>query len=195
MKQPGRRASRVLQRLLAAVLIAVLARSAPADEVQDRRAHTGIRFFRALLAADIDLPKKTAAPNQLLIVFLYVDDKSRAADLATRFVEDAKERDIRGMSIATEVTNDASLAAYANRVPAGVFIAEPPGKSALTSIIRFGITHHIIIYSPFEGHVESGVLGGLSIEAQVRPFVNRATLEASQISLKSFFLEVAKVYR
>ena len=38
----------------------------------------------------------------------------------------------------------------------------------------------MIVYSPFEGHVESGVLGGLSVEAQVRPYVNRATLEASQ---------------
>jgi hypothetical protein len=38
-------------------------------------------------------------------------------------------------------------------------------------------------------------LGGLSIEAQVRPYLNRATLESSHITLKSFFLQVAKVYQ
>ena len=53
----------------------------------------------------------------------------------------------------------------------------------------------MIVYSPFEGHVEKGVLGGLSVEAQVRPYVNRATVEASQITLKPFFMEVAKVYQ
>ena len=71
---------------------------------------------------------------------------------------------------------------------------ECPVNRALTSIIKYGIGHHVIVYSPFEGHVELGVLGGLSVEAQVRPFLNRATLEASQISLKPFFLSVAKVF-
>ena len=178
---------------LAALLFAlVLPSLLCGDEVNDRRAATGIRLFRALLAADLDLPKKTVATNQLLIVFFYVDDKARAADLAQRFITEDK---IRGLSIATEVTNDPTFAAYDKRVPAGIFIADAPAKQSLTSIIHWGIAHRVIVYSPFEGHVEKGVLGGLSVEAQVRPYVNRATIEASQISLKPFFMEVAKVFQ
>jgi hypothetical protein len=185
--------SRMLLRLLAASLIAVICASTGADEVAERRAHAGVRLFRAILLADTDLAKKTAAPNQLLILFFYVDDARHANELAAQFAEEAK--DLRGLTIATEVTNDATLAKYATRVPAGVFISQAPDKNALQSLVRYGIQHHVILYSPFEGHVESGVLGGLSVEAQVRPFVNRATLDASQIALKPFFLSVAKVYR
>ncbi|HEX3580656.1 MAG TPA: hypothetical protein VH087_02760, partial [Thermoanaerobaculia bacterium] len=64
-----------MRRPLVALLLAlVLPSLLLGDEVNDRRAAAGIRLFRALLAADLDLPKKTVAPNQLLIVFFYVDD-------------------------------------------------------------------------------------------------------------------------
>ena len=182
-----------MRRSLAALLVALTLPSLVAgDEVNDRRANAGIRLFRALLAADLDLPRKTVAPNQLLIVFFYVDDKARAAELAQRF---ATEDKIHGLSVTTELTNDPNFAAYEKRVPAGIFLADSPAKQPLASIVHWGIAHRVIVYSPFEGHVEKGVLGGLSVEAQVRPYVNRATIEASQISLKPFFLEVAKVYQ
>lgn len=178
------------------LVLSLMTAGAFADEVHARRATAGLRLFRALLAADIRLPAKTIAPNQILIVFLYVNDRRNASSLAARFIQDAKERDsIRGLSIVTEITNDPTLAAYGERVPAGVFITESPSRAALSSIIAAGIQRRLIVYSPFEGHVESGVLGGLSVEAQVRPFLNRQTLEASQIVLKPFFLNVAKVFR
>lgn len=159
--------------------------------MQALRARAGVRFFRSLLAADVDLPRKVIPPDQLLIVFLYVDDPRGANDLMARFGEQTKE--LRGLPVVTEATKD--VAQYAQRVPAGIFITQPPNKKALASIIRYGIDHHVIIYSPYEGHVESGVLGGLFVDAQMRPFVNGTTLTASQITLKDFFLKVAKVYQ
>jgi hypothetical protein len=175
-----------------AILLVFLALRAAAEDVQALRARAGVRFFRSLLAADVDLPKKTIPPDQLLIVFFYVDDARGAKDLMARFGEQAKE--LRGLPVVTETTKDATLSAYAQRVPAGLFIAQPPNKKTLASIIKYGIDHHVIVYSPYEGHVESGVLGGLFVDAQMRPFVNGATLSASQITLKDFFLKVAKVY-
>ena len=164
---------------------------ASADEVQDRRAEAGVRLFRALLAADLDLAKKTSGNNQLLIAFFYAGDARRAKTAATAFATG----DIRGLSVASEATNDPTFASFAGRVPAGIFILDPLPKPALQALIRYGIDHHIIVYSPFEGDVESGVLAGLSIEAQVRPFLNQATLDASHITIKPFFLKVSKVYQ
>jgi hypothetical protein len=165
-----------------------------ADDVQSRRAEFGVRLFRTLLAADLDLAKKTVENNQLLVVFYYVDDKRRAEELAARFVGSPPEK-VRDMTVVAEVTNDPAFAKYGTRAPAAVFIAQPPNASLLRSVIKFGIDRRLIVYSPFEGHVERGVLGGIAVEAQVRPFVNLATLEASHVSLKSFFLQVTKVYR
>ena len=178
--------------LLLLSLLVCATHVALADEVQERRTQAGVRLFRSLLAADLDLAKKTTEDG-LLIVFYYVDDQQRAAEMARQFAGAADK--IRGMDVVTEVTNDATFAEYAARIPAAVFLAQPPPRATLQSIIQYGIHNRLIVYSPFEGHVELGVLGGLSVEAQVRPFVNRSTLEASRITLKEFFLKVTKVYR
>jgi hypothetical protein len=179
---------------LAAALVAAALFAAPlrADDLTDVRSQAGARLFRALLSADTDIDKKTA-DNKLLIVFLYVDDQARAAALAQRFLGDTK--DIHGIPLAIEFATDPTLAAYKSRVPAGIFIAQPFGSAALKSVVGFGIEHHVIVYSPFEGNVESGVTGGLAVEAQVRPYVNLATLTASSISLKPLFFKVTKVFR
>jgi hypothetical protein len=180
-------------RWVAAAVLTVAVSVAPvvhSDEMADRRMEAGTRLFRALLAADVDLPKK-AAGNQLLILFYYAGDGRRAADLAKAFMTAG---DVRGLTVSAEVTNDATFAKYGARIPAAIFISEPSPRAAVQSIVHYGIDHRVIVYSPFEGDVENGVLGGLSIEAQVRPFLNRATLESSHITLKAFFLQVAKVY-
>ena len=93
------------------------------------------------------------------------------------------------------MSGDLALGSYATRVPAGVFLAAAPPAPALRAIVQFGIDHSAIVYSPIEGHVESGVLGGLSVEAQVRPYVNLATLQSSRVTLKDVFMKVAKVHR
>jgi len=186
--------SRPWRSLIAVALLAWLVPARiGADDVQVLRARAGVRFFRSLLSADVDLTKKIVPPDQLLIVFVFVDDARGADDLMGRFREQTKE--LRGLPVVTEMTRDLTLGSYAQRVPAGIFIAQPPGRKALASIIKYGIDHHVIIYSPYEGHVESGVLGGIFVDAQMRPFVNGATLSASQITLKDFFFKVAKVYQ
>jgi hypothetical protein len=181
----------MLQRRIALVLlllaVAPLA-STSASDANDLRVELGARIFRALLAADVDLPKK-AAGNQLLIIFFYRDDPNAAKKIAANF----SGSDVRGMGIATDVANDAAKLAARN--PAAIFLCEPSRRDELQSLVRYGIDHRVIVYSPFEGDVERGVLGGLSIEAQVRPFVNATTLDESKITLKPLFLQVAKVFR
>lgn len=164
--------------------------AARADEAKDRRVEAGARLFRALLAADLDIQKKTLPPNQLLIVFTYEGDATRAAALANSFAG----TEIHGLPVIAEAVASHALPTLGARVPAGIFIADTLPRGPLQSVIRYGIDHRVIVYSPFDGDVESGVLGGLSIEAQVRPFINHATLDASHITLKPFFLKVAKVF-
>lgn len=184
---------RPLPRRVAALLaLALLVAPLRADDLANVRSQAGARLFRALLSADTDIDRKTA-DKQLVIVFLYIDDKARAAALASRFLGDS--RDIHGIPLAIEFTTDPSLTAYKSRAAAGIFLAQPLATPALKSVVAYGIEHHVIVYSPFEGNVESGVTGGLAVEAQVRPYINLATLNASSISLKPLFFKVTKVFR
>lgn len=163
------------------------------DAQQDRRTESGLKLFRAMLSADVEIDRKTVDSGKILIVVFFTDDRKRAADLAKSF-EGALET-IRGFPVVVEVAQDPALPGYERRIPAGVFLCQAPDRKGLQTLVQFGIANHVIVYSPFEGHVESGVLGGLAIEAQVRPYLNMATLTASRINLKEFFLKVAKVHR
>jgi len=177
------------------MVLAIAVTPLGADDLADVRAQTGARYFRAFLSADVDLDHKKVEKDQILVVFLYTDDRRRAADLAGSFSGNVKEgATIHGAPVLVELSSDATLASYGSRVPAGIFLAQSPSQNNLKSIIKYGIDHHVIVYSPFEGHVERGVLGGLSVEAQVRPYLNRATLDASSITLKPLFFKVTKVY-
>jgi hypothetical protein len=172
-------------------LLAVLAAPLLADVYQDRRVEAGLKIFRALLAADLDLDKKTVDDGKLLVLFFYTDDARRASELSKSFGSDP----IHGKPVAVEQGTDPALGAWAARVPAGIFVAQAPPAASLKSLIAYGIQHHVIVYSPYEGHVESGVLGGLVVEAQVRPYINMTTLAASHLNVKEFFLKVTKEYR
>lgn len=154
----------------------------------DRRIEAGLKLFRSLLAADMNLKTKADPEGRLLVVFFFTDDRKGADELSGRLGR-------LELPTLAETTSDPTFSGYENRRPAGIFLTQAPDARSLAEIVRFGIRHSIIVYSPFEGHVESGVLAGLSIEAQVRPYLNLTTLKASNISVKEFFLKVAKVYR
>lgn len=179
-----------IRRLIAVLLMAPLLF---AQTEQDRRNEAGIRMFGTLLLADMDLAKK-ADNGKLQLVIYYTNDASRAESLAKslRVTPTGEPRRLGGLDVDVAVTNDPT---FNGRNPAGIFLAQAPPAATLKSIIQFGISRRIIVYSPFEGHVESGVAGGLAIGAQVKPYVNASTLQASQISLKAIFMKVAKVYQ
>ena len=170
--------------------------TALADDVQQIRSRAGLRFFRTFLAADLGITGKTAGDGRLLLLVFYTTDKRQAEELAKSLRGTTeKDQSIKGLPITVETTNDAALRAYDKRRPAGIFLAQAPDAQALGTLIRYGIDQRVIVYSPFEGHVERGVLGGISVGAQVRPYLNRSTLEASHISLKELVVEASKVYQ
>lgn len=199
MTEPSRAPSRSRFRRTAAVGLLLLALSSGASEPDGgARVSAGVRLFRALLAADTAIESKTDAEGRLVVLVFYATDASRADRVATLLAtpgEGQGAATIRDRPLIVELSSDPSFLAYADRPIAGIFIAEAPKDDALQRIVRFGIERHVIVDSPHEGHVEKGVLGGISVEAKVQPYINRATLDASGISLKPFFLKVSKLTR
>ncbi|WP_022669170.1 hypothetical protein [Desulfospira joergensenii] len=100
---------------------------------------------------------------------------------------------IHGIPIRVEVTTDTSLEQYSKEPPAGIFLVQEISDD-LERVINFGKLHKIIVFSPFEGDVEAGVLGGIHISERMLPYINQRTLDASGIKIKPFFLRVSKHY-
>jgi hypothetical protein len=168
-----------------------------ASTQQERRNRFGHRLFRALLVADQGVAARALPDGRLPIAVYYADDPEQAAEQLegiARRDESGEPEPIQDLPLALELTDDAGFGAWGEHAPAGIFITQDPGEDTLARIVRYGIEHGVVVYSPFEGHVERGVLGGLSVEATVKPYVNRETLAASRIELKEFFVRISRLH-
>lgn len=183
------------------ILVMMLAGSHSAasavDEVQERRIRSGLRLFRAVLAADEDSASKTDSAGKLLLLVVYADDRKLAESFAAELEQlgkGDKRGTVRKLPIEVRVSNDLSLEPFQNQVPADIYVVEKLYDDDVNRLVRYGVENHVIVYSLFEGDVNKGILVGLAIETRVRPYINLHTMRESRIRIKQFFLKVAKYY-
>jgi hypothetical protein len=193
--RPSRSRSHPARRLFALLVACVLTLSmaganVQADSYDERRVRAGARVFRAMLAADTAIEQRRGADGRLHVL-LYAADTELADEIGALIAPKAKGA-VRGLPLT--VQSSAQLPAEGSEVPAGMFLASIPSDAELDRLVRWSIANKVLVYSPFEGHVERGVAGGISIEAKVQPYVNASTLKAAGVELKPLFLTVAKVH-
>jgi len=180
------------QLMLAVLLFSLPSASLVAQSFGERRVHVGLKLFRTLLAADKNSGRRLDADGKLPVFLAYADDDRDARDYARSL--SAGMKTVRGSEVRIEVAALSDLLRDKGMAPAAVFIAQPLEDGEIEQLVRYSIRRKVIVFSPFEGDVEKGVLGGISVEATVRPLINMRTLAASGVAIKGFYLKVAKRY-
>ena len=177
------------------VIFAMVCGSAPSvsDEFTDRRITAGARIFRALLAADRDIREKRGDNGKLKLGLVFLND-TRGAEKAARVLGRGDNSRIREISIRVEKISFSEFLERKGRDFAAVFLTQPMGRKRIRQVGGLAAARKILVFSPFEGDVERGVAAGISVEAKVRPYLNLTALENGGVSLKSFFMRVAKTY-
>lgn len=196
-KRLGHSPLRQLTGTLLVVLGLLLAVGSALGNEEKQRAQIGLRLFRTMLAADQDLDRKIAADGALDIVLLYRDNRQLAEEFADALRISGRSGQqglLKNYPIRVTITNDPELAAYNERVPAGIYLVQSLPNAALVRVIRYATARRRILFSPFAGDVEKGVLTGFIIGVRVLPYLNQYTLEKSGIQFKSLLLRVAKIY-
>jgi hypothetical protein len=186
---PGRR--RFAQQLALLLCLAALSGTAvKADSFSERRVHIGVKLFRMLVAADLTGASRIDASGVLNIAVIHAGDERDAREILQQL--QAAMPSLHGAPVRAEtVSVDALMTKGAVR-PAAIFIAQALDGPDLARLVRHCIGQQLILFSPFDGDVEKGVLAGLSVEATVRPLINMRTMKASRVSIKDFYLKVAK---
>lgn len=180
--------------ILVGVMLSLLATAVVrADSYDERRMRAGARLFRALLVADLGLQARVATDGELHIVLLGATPHEEGELRRHMLPQGDAAASIAGLPLQLEVRDLAALAE--GEPPAAVFLAEPLGDSELARLVQWSRDQKVLLYSPFEGDVERGVMAGLSVEAKVLPYLNEAALVAAGVSLKPLFHKVAKVHR
>ena len=181
--------------LVAFLLIAslyFLSLPAFADNIKSYRTEVGLKLFKTLVAADLNLHKKTSADGTIKIALLYVSDELQVRKLQTEL--SAEWSKVKQIPIKLELMTVEQFELEKPPVAAAILITEELLETEMKKVIEYSLAHKIVFFSPFEGDVESGVLAGLSVQATVRPLINRAALEKGGYDIKSFYLKVAKYY-
>jgi hypothetical protein len=159
-------------------------------ERDELRVRAGLDLFPSLVTADLDISKKKGSDGTLTLLLIYTDNRAQAVLMAQTLGE---LKTIRNIPIRVEVSNDLTMGAYAANPPAGIFLTQPLYER-LSEIIKYAIDKGVILFSPFQGDVEKGVLGGLHISDRVLPFINKSTMNAAGINIKQFFMRVSVIY-
>ncbi len=163
------------------------------DDFADRRITAGAKIFRALLAADVDIAKKTGKDGSLKLCLLYLND-TRNAQRATEVLLNRADTRIRKIGARIETMPFLTFVDKDAIPVSGIFLTQPLSDDKLKRLLERSYEQHIVIFSPFEGDVGRGVHSGIAVESRVRPYLNLKALNKSEIRLKSFFLRVAKHY-
>lgn len=177
--------------LLATIVYA--AKPSVSDDFTERRITAGAKIFRALLAADKQIDRKTSSRGELRLCLLYVDDTGNAENAAA-ILSYRNDSRIRKLKIRIEILSVAECITDNKGRFAGVFLTQRLSAGQLRTLMTFANAQHIVVFSPFAGDVERGVHSGIAVEARVRPYLNTETLRAAHLQLKAFFMKVAKAY-
>ena len=167
-----------------------------ADSFADQqRVKSGVKIFRVILKSDQGIGDKKGKDGALTLLVVGAPDVSpqRLGELVGEMQGSGERTDIAGMPVKVEVVAASGLDGW-HGTAGGLFVAEPLPDDQLKHTVQFGMDHHVISFSPFEGDVERGVLCGLSVEAKLLPFINTRTLKASGIAMSPVVLKVAKTH-
>jgi hypothetical protein len=181
-----------VRNILLTCLIVMLFSDAGAYSVErdELRVRAGLDLFPSLVTADLDIAKKKGSDGSLTLLLIYTDNRAQAV-LMSETLSALKK--IRNIPIRVEVSNDLTMRSYADNPPAGIFLTQHLYER-LPEIIKFAIDKGVILFSPFQGDVEKGVLGGLHISDRVLPYINKPAMNAAGIDIKQFFMRVSVIY-
>lgn len=162
-----------------------------ADGYAGYRAEVGLKLFRSLLHSDLQISQKTNANDQLPILIIYLNQDDAASDYQKSLL--ALLPKVAGKPTLVQTSSLTDFLQNPNPV-AGIFLAQQLNADEIQAVINKGIREHFVVFSPFEGDVEQGVLAGISVQASVKPYINSRTLKKSGLQIKDFYLKAARQY-
>ncbi|WP_028293799.1 type 1 periplasmic-binding domain-containing protein [Oceanobacter kriegii] len=178
--------------MLVTLLMSTPTHSLFADAASDRRARVGLNLFRTFVNADLTLDSHVQN-NRIPVAMLYLTSNLQAREFRDQLEQTWPS--VQGYETEIQVVSLQQLLAQPNaNMPAAVFVTERLNAQERQQLVELTIKHQVAVFSPFEGDVEAGILGGLSVTSSVKPTVNLTTLQLSKLSIKSFYLSVARTY-
>ncbi len=188
MRRPNKHNS-----LLAALLLVLLGYSLQlhAQARLSPRLQIGINLLPGVIAANTALRSQLDQEDPRLTIYIVYAADLLQADAASEQL--ARVDTIRDIPVDIRIVRASDL-----------FKLQPSRHHAVLMIERlvdqrerlidFCNRHQLLLFSPFKGDVENGVMTGFEVTNKVLPAINMTALTRARINLKAFFLRIAIKY-
>lgn len=171
------------------VVLSIVSTNLYSDIHIDPRIHIGLNLFPAVIAANKRLTIDTNE-KRLTIYIIYSKNEHLALD-SKKHIEKIKHIRKHKLIVRTISFNDLTAINLGNND--ALFLLEKNNLN-LNDLINYAQTKKVILFSPFKGDVEKGVMSGFKVTNKVLPEINLKTMKSSNIDLKAFFLRIAVKY-
>ncbi|MDH5547394.1 MAG: YfiR family protein [Gammaproteobacteria bacterium] len=176
---------------LLATLLLCIAGVVHADSDQERRLAISISIFPRIVAVDVDLEKKLVQDN-IRLLLIYRDHAENAQSAASLLM--SKVSNIAGRKVIVEPISLETLESGEAQAFSGALLVEPLSRNELEKVIQLTSDKGLLLFSPYEGDVESGVIASIFVGAKIQPYFNITTIKKSGIRLKPAIMGVSKLY-
>lgn len=164
-----------------------------ADEEDQRRVDISLSIFPRIVAVDNHFREKLVDKNKVRLVFLYVENKKRAENLAERMEQENKN--IGGMGVMVSALSISSATKIKDKQsPTAIFISERLSDEDLKAVMAYAETENRLVFSPFSGDVERGATVGISVTNRVKPYFNLLSLKKSRVDINALLMKMSKIY-
>jgi hypothetical protein len=164
-----------------------------ADEEENRRVDISLSIFPRIVAVDNNFRSKLNSENKVELAFIYSEDKERAQSLVEMLI--TKNKNIGGMGVSARAVNLRKLLNFSKEIKlTAIFITERLKDGDLKKIVKIAEENSCIVFSPFTGDVERGVVVGISVTNRVKPYFNIRALERSKIVINALLMKMSKRY-
>lgn len=158
-----------------------------APGIEDNLVRISLDIFPKLVAVDLGMKDKLTDDQKVRFHVIYGEKRELAQSVA-----DHLEEAYPGIAgFPTEVILGNTLP---SEVPTALLLVERLDEAVLKQLVEYGVTNHILIFSPFKEDVDRGVTAGMYMAIRILPYFNRDTLNRSQIKMHEILLRSAKFY-
>ncbi len=157
------------------------------------RFEIGINLLPSIIAANIRWRVKQNDKHKqqpITLFIIYDENKSLAREALKKL---ARIKIIHGHHVIKKIASIREIFDRATDRNSVLFIVEPLFDNRERAI-EFSRSHQNLLFSPFKGDVEKGVMTGFEVTNKVLPAVNINALKEANINLKAFFLRIAVRY-
>ncbi len=158
---------------------------------EERLITVGLNLFPNIVSIDEDIAEKRADDGYLYLLIVYEHQSIHANKLAEKLrdrITSIKKYPVKVVTVkASELPNFSERAA-------GIFLSERIDDALLNQVIDHARQPGTLIFSPFPGDVERGVIMGMQITSKIWPYCNTKSMELSGIRFHPSFVKIMRCY-